>query len=173
MTYDEAVSMYHQIGEPFDLVNQASERVRPETVRDWFEYETYRPAYATAWAAMMGDKSDMFEVDSPLDGLAHGAFVEGWAVALRRVGSMLGINPDVFRTAIELAGENGCELLPEMDIVRLQSVRPRGEGADEIDRYYADIEAAMLGAHALCAHTEDQTANTVASVATSGASVAT
>lgn len=150
MTYDEAVSLYEQ-GGAFNLINLASEEVRPDTVLEWFGYEAYRSTYATAWAAMMGDKAVAFEEESPLDGLAYGAFLEGWNVALRRVGSMLGINPDVFRAAIDFAGEQELQLLPEQDIVRLQSVLPLESHQNDVGRYYDDIEAALLGAYALCA----------------------
>lgn len=143
MDYQEAFRIYEWHQDPFDLINQVSVEARPDDVREWGAYEEYRSAYSTAWAAMMGDEADVFDEDSPLDGLAYGAFTEGWTVAIMRVGKMLGVNPEVFMSAISLAGETGLDVLSQQGIESLRSVRPMEPGLEDIGRYFGEVMIAL------------------------------
>ena len=103
----------------FNLVNVAVQDARPAVVREWLDYgDAYRKALSEAWGVMLDDEG--FEEDSPLDGLAYGAFAEGWHVALRRVGQLLGIDPARFIEAVELLGEIGRDDLPQAALERLR-----------------------------------------------------
>ena len=142
MTYEEAAAEWKRCHDPFNSVNVASEAARPDVVREWLDYPLYRQAYSVAWSAMMGSPFDEFDEDSPLDGLAYGAFTEGWNVALRRVGQLLGVNPERFRIAVNLLGEIGRDDLPDLLLADLRLGADVDLGhTDGLDTYLPDYRA--------------------------------
>jgi hypothetical protein len=73
---------------------------RQKFVDNWVDFDSrYLGVTQFAWRAVGGDLNDE-PSQSVIDGFSHAMFVEGWVMALRKIGQLNGVHPIRFEELV-------------------------------------------------------------------------